>query len=180
MHDGCVKTRRPRQVWVASCHTSRPSSEGRATSFFMSAQEKTGNMFCHLRKFPHFFVFFVNCAKKKKTPHQTSLPASNSTCFFDAFFISFEVFRQMEKCWCYLGFRLVSSLHLGSGHFLEGDFPFPKKWGFPAVLGLKTNHQFTYPKNEGWFSCIFGLNNVIHGLWFSWCFAYIMAFEGQN
>ena len=48
--------------------------------------------------------------------------------------------------------------------FLEGDFPFPKN-GVPCRLGLKLTTNSHIPKRR-LISCIFGLNNVIHGLWF--------------
>lgn len=129
MHDGCVK-RAVSTGWVASCHTSRPSSEGRATSFSW-VHKRNGNMFV-ISESSALFVFFVNCAKKK-TPHQTSLPASNSTCFLTLFHLVWSL-QADGKCWCYLEFRLVSSLHLGSGHFWKVIFP-SQKMGFPAVWG---------------------------------------------
>lgn len=141
MHDGCVK-RAVSTGWVASCHTSRPSSEGRATSFSW-VHKRNGNMFV-ISESSALFVFFVNCAKKKHPTRPAYLPAIAHV--FWRFFISFEVFRQMENAGVTLSSDWWAAFTLGPGIFGRW-FSLPKKWG-SLPFGVETNHQFTYPKTK--------------------------------
>ena len=119
-------------------------------------------------------MFFSWLRKKKKNTRPACLPAIAP--FFWAFFHLVWSLQADGKCWCYLGFRLVSSLRLGSGN-LEGDFPFLKRRG-PCRLGLKLTTNSHISQNKGWFNVFLALT-----MWFMaygfMMFTFIMALRAK-
>lgn len=95
-------------------------------------------------KVPHFLFFSLTAQKKKHPTRPAYLPAIAHV--FWRFFISFEVFRQMENAGVTLSSDWWAAFTLGPGIFGRW-FSLPKKWG-SLPFGVETNHQFTYPKTK--------------------------------
>ena len=127
-------------------------------------------------KVPHFLFFSWLRKKKTPPPDQPAACLPAIAPFFGAFFPLVWSLQADGKCWCYLGFRLVSSLPLGSGHFGRW-FSLPKNGG-PCRLGLKLTTNSHISQNKGWLNVFLALT-----MWFMaygvMMFTFIMALRAK-
>lgn len=142
LHDGCVN-RAVSTGWVASCHTSRPSSEGRATSF-SRVHKRNGKMFVISESSAHF-CFFSWLRKQKKNTRPACLPA------IAPFFLGiFSSRLKSSGRWKMLVLPWVPTGEQPSPWVRKFGrwFSLPKKTG-SLPFGVETNHQFIYiPKQR--------------------------------